>query len=283
VSRDPLGPRPVDTAGTTQPVPFESSRPHPLRSLVQLAPGQPAFALGLRMALLITVPLAVGTAIHEVGPATLFSIGTLNSSMADVGGARVSRWHALSAATVLIALAIGVGTVTSQSIGLSIAVTFVVATGAAFANLFGNVSSNVGFVVTILLIIGIGLPGDGSVALERMWLVAAGGACATVVTLVLWPVRPYAAASASVAASYRAVADLVRLLTGGPGQDPAAVTMAAGEARTQIEAARSVVTLTRAGRHGASTTSTRLLALVVAARQLVSEAEGLAALATGAG
>jgi uncharacterized membrane protein YccC len=235
------------------------------------------------MALLITVPLAVGTAIHEVGPATLFSIGTLNSSMADVGGAKVSRWHALSAATVLIALAIGLGTITGQSMGLAIAVTFVVATGAAFANLFGNVASNVGFVVTILLIIGIGLPGDGSVALERMWLVAAGGACAIVVTLVLWPIRPYAAASASVAASYRAVADLVRSITGGPGQDPATVTMAAGEARTQIEAARSVITLIRAGRHGASTTSTRLLAVVVAAGQLVSEAEGLAALAAGAG
>ncbi|MDQ1361859.1 MAG: hypothetical protein QOJ44_2236 [Acidimicrobiaceae bacterium] len=282
MSRDPLGPRPVDAAGTTQPVPFESSRPHPLRSLVQLAPGRAAYGLGLRMALLITVPLAVGIAIDEVGPATLFSLGTLNASMADVGGARVSRWHALSAATVLNALAIGLGTITSRSIGLAIAVTFVVASGGAFANLFGNVASNVGFVVTILLIIGIGLPGDGSVALERMWLVAAGGVCATVVTLVLWPVRPYAAASASVAASYRAVAGLVRSLTSGPGEDPAAVTMAAGEARTQIEAARSVVTLTRAGRHGASPTSTRLLALVVAAGRLVSEAEGLPALVTGA-
>ena len=89
-----------------------------------------------------------------------------------------------------MSLAIGLGTVTSQSIGVAIAVTFVVATGGAFANLFGNVASNVGFVVTILLIIGIGLPGDGSAALERMWLVAAGGAFATVVTLVLWPVRP---------------------------------------------------------------------------------------------
>ncbi len=235
------------------------------------------------MALLITVPLAVGTAIHEVGPATLFSLGTLNSSMADVGGARVSRWHALSVATVLMSLAIGLGTVTSQSIGLAIAVTFVVATGGAFANLFGNVASNVGFVVTILLIIGIGLPGDGSAALERMWLVAAGGAFATVVTLVLWPVRPYAAASASVAAAYRAVADLVRSLAGGLGEDPAAVTMTATDARTQIEAARSVITLTRAGRHGASTTSTRLLALVVAAGRLVSEAEGLAALAAATG
>ena len=86
-----------------------------------------------------------------------------------------------------------------------------------------------------------------------------------------------------MAAAYRAVADLVRSLAGGPGEDPAAVTMTATDARTQIEAARSVITLTRAGRHGASTTSTRLLALVVAAGRLVSEAEGLAALAAATG
>jgi uncharacterized membrane protein YccC len=230
------------------------------------------------MAILITVPMIVGAAVHEIGPATVVSIGTLNSGMADSGGARISRWHAFGAATVLLSLAMGLGTVAARPIGLAVALTFVVLASCAFANVFGNVAANVGFVTSVVFIMGVGQGGGGSVALERMWLVAVGGALATIVTLVLWPVRPYAAASASLAGCYRSIAEVIRSLLG----DPAEVTRAAEQARNQIDAARSVVTLTRAGRHGASTVSTRLLTLLVRATSLLSTAEGLAALTTGA-
>jgi hypothetical protein len=142
------------------------------------------------MAILITVPMIVGAAVHEIGPATLVSIGTLNSGMADAGGARVSRWHAFGAATILLSLAMGLGTVTARPIGLAIALTFVVMAGCAFANVFGNVASNVGFVTSVVFIMGAGLGGSGSVALLRMGLVAVGGAFATIVTLVVWPSGP---------------------------------------------------------------------------------------------
>jgi uncharacterized membrane protein YccC len=268
----------VDADGRATPVPFASSRPHPFRSLVQLAPGEPAYGLGLRMAILITVPMIVGAVVHEIGPATVISIGTLNSGMADAGGARISRWHAFGAATVLLSVAMGLGTVAARPIGLAIALTFVVMAACAFANVFGNVASNVGFVTSVVFIMGVGLGGSGSVALQRMWLVAVGGAFATIVTLVVWPVRPYAAAATSLAGCYRSIAQVIRSLLG----DPADVTRAAETGRDQIDAARSVVTLTRAGRRGASTISTRLLALLVRATSLLSTAEGLAALSTGA-
>jgi uncharacterized membrane protein YccC len=105
-----------------------------------------------------------------------------------------------------------------------------------------------------------------------------GGALATIVTLVLWPVRPYGAASASLSGCYRSIAGVIRSLLG----DPAEVTRTAEQARDQIDAARSIVTLTRAGRHGASVISTRLLTLLVRATSLLSTAEGMAALTTGA-
>ncbi|HEX3564624.1 MAG TPA: FUSC family protein [Acidimicrobiales bacterium] len=286
MSRKSAAPGAVDANGAGPPLPFASSRPHPFRSLVQLAPGQPAYGLGVRMAILITVPMIVGAAVHEIGPATVISIGTLNSGMADAGGARISRWHAFGAATVLLSLAMGLGTVAARPVGLAVALTFVVMAGCAFANLFGNVASNVGFVTSVVFIMGVGLGGSGSVALERMWLVAVGGALATIVTLVLWPVRPYVAASASLSGCYRSIAGVVRSLLGGPagpsGTDPAEMTRAAEQARDQIDEARSIVTLTRAGRHGASVISTRLLTLLVRATSLLSTAEGTAALTTGA-
>lgn len=267
-------------------MPFASSRPHPFRSLVQLAPGQPAYGLGLRMAILITVPMIVGAAVHQIGPATVISIGTLNSGMADAGGARISRWHAFGAATVLLSLAMGLGTVTARPVGLAVALTVVFTASCAFANVFGNVASNVGFVTSVVFIMGLGLGGSGSVALERMWQVAVGGVFATIVTLVVWPVRPYGAASTSLSGCYRSIAEVIRALLGDPagnsGGDPAQFTGAAEQARGQIDAARSVVTLTRAGRHGASAVSTRLLTLLVRATNLLSTAEGAAALTAGA-
>ncbi|HXA32896.1 MAG TPA: FUSC family protein [Acidimicrobiales bacterium] len=278
MSRKSAAPGAVTADGAGPLLPFASSRPHPFRSLVQLAPGQPAYGLGIRMAILITVPMIVGAAVHEIGPATVVSMGTLNSGMADAGGARISRWHAFGAATVLLSLAMGLGTVAARPIGLAVALTLVVMGGCAYASVFGNVASSVGFVTSVLFIMGVGLGGGGSVALERMGLVAVGGALATVVTLVLWPVRPYAAASASLARCYRSIAEVIRALPG----DPATVTRAAEQGRDQIDVARSVVTLTRAGRHGASTISARLLALLVQATSLLNTAGGLAALTTGA-
>ncbi len=266
----------------TDPVAFESSRPHPFRALIQLQPGRPAFAIGLRMAILIAVPLAIGVAIGELAPATLFCMGTLNCSMADVGGARISRWHALCAATVLNALSVGLGTIAGMHVGSAIALMFVVAFACGLANLFGNVASNVGFVVTVLFIVGSGLPGDSSVALERIWLVAGGGATATIVALVIWPIRPYAAASTAVAGCYRSLADLIRALAGNvdgeSGSDQTEIARTADMVRSQVNTARSVVTLTRTGRRGSSTMGSALLRLVGDAQRLLHEAEGLAAL-----
>jgi hypothetical protein len=65
VSRKSAAPGAVTAKGAGPPLPFASSRPHPFRSLVQLAPGEPAYGLGVRMAILITVPKIVGAAVHD--------------------------------------------------------------------------------------------------------------------------------------------------------------------------------------------------------------------------
>ena len=46
----------------------------------------------------------------------------------------------------------------------------------AFAGAYGDVVGNVAFFSTVMFIIGVGLAGDVSDALDRLWLVGLGGA-----------------------------------------------------------------------------------------------------------
>jgi uncharacterized membrane protein YccC len=274
----------VNTAGTApvlsgQRARFNSLRPTLVSNFVRLEPGRPAYALGLRMAIIVTVPLAVGVGLGQIGPTSIVALAALNGGMADSGGAKITRWRAMTAATVFNALALAAGTLAGNHIGSAVPLVLVVTFACAMVNLYGNVASNVGFVVTILFLLGVGQPGDGAVSTQRLWLALIGGAWSVVVTLVVWPVRPYAAASDGVAGSFRSVAALVRVVAErARHRDPSdaiGVTAAAQAAREKIAAARSVLALTRSRRRGHSARGSVLLELLEGAGSLVDRTEGM--------
>ncbi|MGH9097655.1 MAG: hypothetical protein ACRDWB_09540, partial [Acidimicrobiales bacterium] len=224
---------------------FAQLKPHLVSALVRLEPGRPAYALGLRMAIIITVPLAVGVGLDQVGPTSIVALAAVNGGMADSGGAKITRWRAMTAATIFNALALAAGTLAGNHIGTAVPVVLVVTFACAMLNLYGNVASNVGFLVIILFILGVGQPGDGAVSAQRLWLALVGGAWSVVVALLVWPVRPYAAAGDGVAGSFRSVAALVRVVAERTRYrdrtDAIEVTAAALAAREKIAAARSVL------------------------------------------
>ncbi len=261
---------------------FGQLRPNLLSTLVRLEPGRPAYALGLRMAIILIVPLAVGVGLGQVGPTTIVALAALNGGMADSGGAKSTRWRAMTAATVFNALALAAGTLAGNHIGTAVPLMFGVTFVCAMVNLYGNVASNVGFVVSILFILGVGLPGDGAVSAQRLWLALVGGAWSVAVALVVWPVRPYAAASDGVAGSFESVAALVRAVAervrSGDRTDAIELTAAALAAREKIAAARSVLALTRTRRRGHSARGSVLLELLEGAGSLVDRTEGMVTL-----
>jgi uncharacterized membrane protein YccC len=260
---------------------LDALRPHPWSALVRLQPGRPAVAVGLRMAVVISVPMMIGASIGRIGPATAVCLGALNAGMADVGGDRRSRWHALMAAMILNAVAIAVGTLAGQSMGAALPLLFIVAFASGMANLFGNVSANVGFVVCVLFMVGVGTPGGGAEALERLWLTALGGAWAIVVVLVLWPVRPFEVAAAAVAECCASLARFLRGLAtpvgdGGNGTAPE-YTGTPQQVRSRLDEARALLVATRTQRRGDSATGRRLLDELRGAQRLFDLAEGFAA------
>ena len=106
------------------------------------------------MAIIITLPLAVGVAVGQIGPATIVALAALNGGMADSGGAKITRWRAMTTAAVFNALALAAGTLAGNYIGITVPSMFVVAFACAIVNLYGNVAANVGFVVSILFMVG---------------------------------------------------------------------------------------------------------------------------------
>jgi uncharacterized membrane protein YccC len=269
---------------TPEPPGGERWRARLARGLVRLEPGRPSFAVGLRVAIVLTIPLAIGAHLGDFAAATIVCLGGLNAGMADTGGAPVTRWRAFVAATILNAASLALGTLAGQHVATAIPAVFVVAFVCAMANLYGNVSANVAFVVSILFMIGIGLAAGPSVVLERLWLAGIGGAWATVVALVIWPIRPFAAAEDAVQAAYAALAVLFgQLASAAGGVTPelsASIASSFSKARAAVETARSVTSLTRAGRRGSSATAHYLLELDAGARRMLTHAEGLVALAT---
>jgi uncharacterized membrane protein YccC len=250
-----------------------------VHAATRLEPGRPAWAVGIRMGCILAVPLVVGFATGRVAQSTIVCLGALNGGMADTGGAPATRRRALTAAAVCNAAAFAAGTLAGLHLAVAVPAMFAVAVVCAAANLYGNVAANIGFTSVVLFMVGLGLPGGGSVALQRWWLTLVGGAWTLVVTLAVWPVHPFDAARTAVAGALRSVASVVGVLVGRaddrPGLEPVSASLAADRARDALGEARTVLTATREGRRGHSATGTLLLRTVEGATRVLVAAEEL--------
>jgi len=125
-----------------------------LHSLVAVQSRRPAWALGLRVATIVIVPLVVGLIAGELGYGLIATLGALNVAIADPGGADRLRARALLGATVAEALLLALGTLVGADAALAIPLIFVITCAAGLAGAFGEVVGNVAFFSTVMFIIG---------------------------------------------------------------------------------------------------------------------------------
>lgn len=189
-----------------------------LHSLVAVQSRRPAWALGLRVTTIVIVPLVVGLLLDELGYGLIATLGALNVAMADPGGADRLRMRALVGATVAEAITLALGTLVGAHAAIAIPAIFVVAFMAGLAGAFGDVVGNVAFFSTVMFIIGVGLAGDVSDALDRLWLVGLGGAWALLLSLALWPLRPLRPAQLAMGAAFGSIAAYLRRFAGPVGK-----------------------------------------------------------------
>ena len=138
------------------------------------------------------------------------SAGALIVGFANLGGRYRIRGETLLATT----LAAGVGALLGGFAGPSVVATVVVISVWGFAGgllvSLGRRAAFVGLLSTWALLLAGDLHLHGDAVLREAWLITAGGLVQTLVAIVAWPLRPFAAERQAIADAYRALAAYAR-------------------------------------------------------------------------
>ncbi|HEX3235761.1 MAG TPA: FUSC family protein [Gemmatimonadales bacterium] len=258
---------------TTPPTPLRRALTD-VRAATALAPARPAYAAGLRAAIATIAPLLIAQLLGISG-GTWLSLAGFTGTLANKGGPYRTRAVDMGALTLAGTLAVALGTVSAGRMPLAVALTFVVALICSLARVWGSAGASVGTSALNLFVIALAFPPrDVRDALTRAGLVLLGGLWAMLVSLVLWPLRPYRPVRLAVAGCYRALAryaaDLARWTTDGAMQQPADLPPVGVAVRLALEDARTALAATRRGLPGESGPADRLVVL----REIVDQLFG---------
>jgi uncharacterized membrane protein YccC len=223
-----------------------------VREALRLSAARPAVALGARTALATVLPLFFTSIIGE-SAATWASLMGFSVALADKGGAYPTRFATMGAVTLFGAVGAFIGSLVGAHSIAAVVVMALMTALCGFAGVWGPAAASVGSSVAVTFAVAVAWPlATPHAALVRALAVIGGGAWATVLALVFWPVRVYKPARYAVAATFRLLADNVTSLHGPHGHGPL---------RDAIENARAVLAATRRGRRGESGRGERLLVL----------------------
>lgn len=205
------------------------------------------------------------------------ALAALFTCLCDVGGPIRRRVPALVSFSLIGALVMAVGGLV-RGLGVEVALPFgvLVIFCSSFARVYGPQPQQVGMFLSVVLILSLdrALPRVAEAG-ELVLMFLLGGMWASVLTLVLWRIRPFKPVRAALAGAYEALAlmtrDLQRLLQSGE-TDVAAWEFHARAhrraVRTAIEAARTVILNTVRSRGPLSNRATQSLLRLETADQL---------------
>jgi uncharacterized membrane protein YccC len=245
---------------------------HTVRAATSLASARPAYAAGLRAAIVTVIPL-VADLVLKTGGGTWMSLGGFNVALSDRGGPYRIRAATMGAVTICCALAAMLGTLASEHVAVAIPLTFAVALAASLARVWGLAGASVGGAALATYVIALAFPPtSASEVLTRPAFEIAGGLMAMAFALVLWPLQPYKPARLAVGAGYRALGNYAESVAQHIEAEAAGVRseLPAGSAavRAALEEARVALTQARRGRPGTSGREERLVVLEEVADQL---------------
>ncbi|MEH1807047.1 FUSC family protein, partial [Nostoc sp.] len=253
---------------------MQLNRSNFLKFLIQSEPGKPAISNGLRAAFAFGVPMLIGQLINQRESGLLVGLMAHFVNLANVGGPYQIKAKAMVQATLGIAVSVFVGTLVAQVPVLAVVLTLLWGLASGFASLYGNAGANVGLVVGISFITTIAQPGNLEVALVRSLLCLIAGGWAMLLSLVMWPFRPYDPIRIALADCFSAIANYIHAFVG-----KVATTENILEIRKALETARTALGTLRIGQSSRSWVNEpfllliqdgdRLLGLVIALTELL--------------
>ncbi|WP_338698543.1 FUSC family protein [Streptomyces sp. Q6] len=173
----------------------------------QRAAGVP-WAAVTRAAIAMSAPLAVGLATDRFAYGALASMGALSGVIGDTADAYRMRVFNIAVPQLFGAVGVTVGSLVFGQGWLAVIVVTAVALVSGMISTIGAVASVSGLLLLLNCVVGAGLPMPGDWWLAPL-LMTSGGLLVLLLALLAWPLRSKVPERAAVAATYRAVANLL--------------------------------------------------------------------------
>ncbi|GCE23806.1 FUSC family protein [Dictyobacter kobayashii] len=238
---------------------------------------------GIRVTAITVIPILLGLQLHQYDMGVMCFLGGLYVVLADVGGLYRSRAFAMGSATIGVALAAFVATISGSILWLAVPLMFLCAFCFGMLGIFGNTGSKVGFVVIGIFIIVLGQPASLGVAEGRLAAFIVGGLWAMLLTLCLWPLQPHQPVRQAISDYYQALSTFLSQACGKmaeQGDTTARWNQGVARERALVLAAHDVAHSTmltfRSARQGASPIGQRFFLLTLTADRLFDASIALA-------
>jgi uncharacterized membrane protein YccC len=252
---------------------MQLNRSNFLSFLLRSEPGKPALANGLRAALSLGIPMLIGQLMNQRESGLFVGLIAYFVNLTNVAGSYQIKAKAMAIATLGITISVFIGTLVASIPILAVVLTFLWGMASGFASLYGNTGANVGLVVGMSFISAIALPGDLAVALMRSLLCLIAGGWAMLLSLVMWPFKPYQPLRIAVADCFNALANYLQTFAG-----EAATTEHILDVRKTLETARTTLGTARIGQSAQSWMDEQLLVLIQDGDRLLGSLIALAEL-----
>jgi len=250
-----------------------------VRGSLVLAAARPQWSAGLRAATAMMVPLAVGWATDH--PELIWSaFGGWLAMLADPGGPYAARAGAMATFAAAGAFTTFAGSLVGHAPWVAIPALFVFALICSLVRVRGDTAAVIGVLALIIFCIAEASPVPLAEALRRSGLFAAGSLFALLLSVAVWPFRPYEPVRQAVATCWEAIGELAAAgarLASSPA-DPSKwddlVALRRG-VREALEEARAALGVARAGRQGETGRGLHLLVLYEVAELLLGDLAAL--------
>lgn len=164
-------------------------------------------SVGLRNAAGVALPLALGLLFRAPGSGLLVATGALNVAFSDSRLPYIQRARRMAAASAVVGFGVFAGALCAHSHALTLLTVTIWAFAAGMLVALDQPAADVGAVSLVTVTVFAVLPMDPAHAALSGLLAGCGGLLQTVLSIALWPIRPYAPQRRALAEFFRALAD----------------------------------------------------------------------------
>ena len=260
------------------------SLPGPAQWIRSLRTSRAKIADGARLTAALLAPLGLSLIAGAPDVGLLLGLGALQVAFADQGGSYRKKTVSMASTSLAVALAGFAGAASGGNPLLAVCCAAAGSLLCGLASLYGSTAANNSIPVLVTLLVTMGFPASPAEAAQRALLFLAGGGWAMVLSLGLWPFRPYGPSRDATAHCYMALGDMIRGNAlwlsddGRPEAEEAPVGQERAAVLEALQKARDTLTENRRTRQGFSSVGQDLLFLNANAEQLYSSLLGAGSL-----